>query len=71
MNDLTKNILLWVVIVVVMLLVFSRYLPPGQQREEIKYSDFIADIRDNRVDSVVLQGDTIRGVLKDKQQFET
>ena len=27
LNDLTKNILLWVVIVVVLLLVFSRYMP--------------------------------------------
>ncbi len=71
MNDLTKNILLWVVIVLVMLAVFSRYMPSGPQREQIRYSDFIADVRDNRVDSVVLQGDTIRGVLKDKQQFET
>ena len=69
MNDLTKNILLWVVIVLVMLAVFSRYMPSGPQREQIRYSDFIADVRDNRVDSVVLQGDTIRGVLKDKQQF--
>jgi hypothetical protein len=31
LNDLTKNILLWVIIVVVLLAVFSRYLPPGNQ----------------------------------------
>ena len=71
MNDLTKNILLWVVIVLVMLAVFSRYMPAGPQRQEIRYSDFVNDVHNNRVDSVVLQGDTIRGVLKDKQQFET
>jgi len=61
LNDLTKNILLWVIIVLVMLAVFSRYLPSGPQREEIRYSDFIADVHANRVDSVILQGDTIRG----------
>jgi len=70
-NDLTKNILLWVVIVLVMLAVFSRYIPSGPTREQIRYSDFITDVHNGRVDSVILQGDTIRGVLKDKQQFET
>jgi cell division protease FtsH len=71
LNDLTKNILLWVVIVLVMLAVFSRYVPNGPKRAEIRYSDFITDVHSGRVDSVILQGDTIRGVLKDKQQFET
>jgi len=71
LNDLTKNILLWVVIVLVMLAVFSRYMQPGPQREQIQYSSFLDDVQNNKVDSVVLQGDTIRGVLKDKTQFET
>ncbi|HEY3730837.1 MAG TPA: ATP-dependent zinc metalloprotease FtsH [Steroidobacteraceae bacterium] len=71
MNDLTKNILLWVIIVLVMLLVFSRYMPSGPQRAPITYSEFYSDVRGGKVDSVVLQGDQIRGVLKDKTQFET
>ncbi len=49
MNDLTKNILLWVVIVLVLLLVFSRYVPSGPQREPIRYSEFIAAVHDNKV----------------------
>jgi cell division protease FtsH len=68
---LTKNILLWVIIVLVMLLVFSRYMPSGPQRAPITYSEFYSDVRGGKVDSVVLQGDQIRGVLKDKTQFET
>jgi cell division protease FtsH len=71
LNDLTKNILLWVVIVLVMLAVFSRYMQPGPQRQEISYSEFYNDLHANKIDSVVLQGTTIRGVLKDKSQFET
>jgi len=71
LNDLTKNILLWVVIVLVMLAVFSRYMPSGPQRQEITYSEFYSDLRGGKIDSVVLQGDSIRGVLKDKTQFET
>jgi cell division protease FtsH len=71
LNDLTKNILLWVVIVLIMLVVFSRYMQPTPQRQEISYSEFYNDVGAGKVDSVVLQGDTIRGVLKDKSQFET
>ena len=59
LNDLTKNILLWVVIVVVLLAVFSRYMPPGTQPTELRYSTFLEDVKSNRVDSVVLQGDQI------------
>ncbi len=70
LNDLTKNILLWVVIVLVMLAVFSRYMPSGPQREQLAYSTFYQDVTEGKVDSVVFQGDTIRGVLKDKTQFE-
>ncbi|HEV7632895.1 MAG TPA: ATP-dependent zinc metalloprotease FtsH, partial [Steroidobacteraceae bacterium] len=69
MNDLTKNILIWVVIVFVLLMVFSRYMPPTGQTQEVRYSAFLDDLQSNKVDSVVLQGDLIYGVRKDKTQF--
>ena len=71
MNDLTKNILLWVVIVIVLLLVFSRYMPTTGQPQQIAYSTFLDDVKDNRVESVTIQGDMIFGELKDKGQFKT
>ena len=71
MNDLTKNILLWVVIVFVLLLVFSRYMPSVGQPEEIKYSKFLDDVKDDRVESVVIQGEMLYGKLKDKTEFKT
>ncbi len=70
MNDLTKNILLWVVIVTVLLLVFSRYMPIAGQPQEIPYSQFLDDVKANRVESVVLQAEMIYGVRKDKSQFK-
>src|SRR5690348_11153597 len=71
MNDLTKNILLWVVIVLVLLAVFSRYMPTVGQPEEIKYSTFLQDVKAHQVDSVVFQGDMLYGVMKDHTQFKT
>ena len=65
-----KNVLLWVVIVLVLLAVFSRYIPAVGQVEEIKYSKFLDDVKNDRVDSVVFQGEMILGQLKDKTQFK-
>ena len=71
MNDLTKNILLWVVIVIVLLLVFSRYMPTSGQPQDIPYSAFVEDVKNSRVESVILQGEMIYGVHKDKSTFKT
>ena len=71
MNDLTKNILLWVVIVLVLLAVFSRYMPTVGQPQDIYYSTFLDDVKSDRVDTVVLQGDMIYGTRKDKTTFKT
>ncbi len=71
MNDLTKNILLWVVIVIVLLLVFSRYMPTTGQPQDIPYSAFIEDVKNNRVESVIMQGEMVYGVHKDKSTFKT
>ena len=71
MNDLTKNILLWVVIVIVLLLVFSRYMPTMGQPAHLDYSSFLDDVKAERVESVTLQGEMIYGTHKDKTQFET
>jgi cell division protease FtsH len=71
LNDLTKNILLWVVIVIVLLLVFSRYMPSNGQPQDVIYSQFIEDVKNSRVESVVMQGDMIYGQHKDKTTFKT
>src|SRR5215207_1705910 len=66
-----KNILLWVVIVLVLLAVFSRYMPAVGQPTEIEYSRFLNDVKANRVDSVIIQGDMVYGKRKDSTQFKS
>jgi cell division protease FtsH len=69
LNDLTKNILLWVVIVMVMVVVFSRYVPTGTEPSQVSYSTVLDDVRNGRVETVTLRGDEILGVRKDKTRF--
>jgi cell division protease FtsH len=59
-----------VIIVLVLLASISRWLPPVDQLAEINYSTFLDDVKSNRVNSVVFQGDMLYGTLKDKQQFK-
>lgn len=70
MNDLTKNILLWVVIVMVMVVVFSRYVPSSPEAQPADYSSVLSDLRNNRIESVVLRGEEIVGTRKDKTKFK-
>jgi cell division protease FtsH len=70
-NDTTKNVLLLGALLVILVAVFTRYMPATNQPEEVRYSTFLGDVRDNRVDSVVLQGETILGTRKDKSRFQT
>jgi cell division protease FtsH len=69
LNDLTKNILLWVVIVMVMVVVFSRYVPTGTEPTQVSYSTVLDDVRNGRVETVTLRGDEVLGTRKDKTKF--
>lgn len=70
LNDLTKNILLWGVIVLVMFVVFSRYMPPAGQLTTVPYSTVLDDLNNSRLQSVTLQGNEILGVRKDKRPIQ-
>ena len=70
MNDLTKNILLWVVILMVMVVVFSRYVPTGAEPTLVPYSTFLEDVRGGRVKTVILRGEEIVGARKDDSKFK-
>ena len=71
MNDLTKNIILWAIIVVILLAVFSRYMPNTNAPQPLTYSTFLKDVESNQVSSVTFQGTMLYGVLKDHKPFKT
>ena len=55
----------------VLLAVFSRYMPTVSQAEDVSYSAFLKDVKAGRVDSVVIQGEIIAGTRKDSTKFQT
>ena len=70
MNDLMKNFVVWALIAVAVLVLFSQFVPRTAPASEISYSSFLSEVRNGRIDTVVLQGDTISGTRKDKTTFE-
>ncbi len=68
MNDMAKNLVLWLVIAVVLFSVFQNFSETGP-RDEITYSDFIHEVQDKRVQEVVIEDAFIRGVTHDGKTF--
>ena len=71
MNDMAKNILLWVIIAVVLMSVFNNFGPPTPRAQSVVYSDFIADVKAGRIQSVVIDGRTVKGQLAGGEKFST
>lgn len=70
MNDLIKNIILWVVVAVILMSVFSN-LTQNNKVQEISYSEFIKSIKSSQVTDVMLTGRVITGSLQGGTQFST
>ena len=71
MNDMAKNILLWVIIAVVLMSVFNNFGPPTPRAQSLAYSDFIADVKAGRVQNVVIDGRVVKGQLASGESFST
>ena len=71
MNDMAKNILLWVIIAVVLMSVFNNFGPPAPRAQSVPYSEFIADVKAGRVQSVVIDGRIVKGQRTSGEKFST
>ncbi len=71
MNDLVKNLILWVVIAVVLMSVFNNFSPQGPAPSAMPYSRFIEEVKSGHVQSVYIQGSEIEGVTYGGTKFKT
>ncbi len=68
---MAKNLILWVVIALVLMSVFNNF---GQRRtptHEVDYSQFIADVKNGRVQKVVIEDRRIQGLMQNNDHFST
>ncbi|MBX3700891.1 MAG: ATP-dependent zinc metalloprotease FtsH [Dokdonella sp.] len=57
MNDMVKNLLLWVVIAVVLLTVFQSFNPRAAQPSEVAYSQFTQQVGNGGISSVTISAE--------------
>ena len=67
---MAKNLVLWVIIALVLMMVFKNFGSPAATGE-VMYSQFISDVKTGRVVSVSIEGNAITGRFADGNRFTT
>ncbi|HXG28244.1 MAG TPA: ATP-dependent zinc metalloprotease FtsH [Nevskiales bacterium] len=71
MNELAKNLLLWAVIALVLMSVFSGFSPTGSSAQPMAYSEFLKQVEQGAVKSVLIDGNRIQGETSAGGKFTT
>ncbi len=71
MNDLAKNLVLWIIIAVVLMSVFNNFGPRQRAVAQVEYSQFIAEVKKGQVQRVTIEGRSIHGVRQSGEEFYT
>ncbi len=72
MNDMVKNLFLWLIIAIVLVSVFSNFGPTQVGTEKLAYSQFLKDVEQGTVSSVTIEDNKIiKGINKSNQRFIT
>ena len=70
MNDMAKNLVLWLIIAAVLLMVFQNFKPQSRD-ESVSYSEFVQDVQAGQIKSALVDGLTITGEKADGSRFKT
>ena len=76
MGNTVKNLLVWLVLAMVLILAFNALQGTKETKQQIEYSLFMQDVKAGKVDQVNIEGSVargyeIQGVRKDKTTFST
>jgi cell division protease FtsH len=71
LSELNKNILMWVVIALVLIGVFSKFQEPMTSAGDISYSTFLDRVKAKEISRVEVSGQTITGYTGGSQVYKT
>jgi cell division protease FtsH len=73
MNNLGRNIALWVVVALFLVVLFNVFQPSSTSNNatELAYSNFLTDVSSGNVQDVTISGHDVTGTTKDGKAFET
>jgi cell division protease FtsH len=70
-NNLIKNVALWVVIALIMVMLFHLFNQPTSETTSFAFSEFLEILDKGEVKEVTIQGRDIKGILLDDTPFDT
>ncbi|MFA9461662.1 ATP-dependent zinc metalloprotease FtsH [Thiohalorhabdus methylotrophus] len=71
MNNVTKNIALWLVIGLVLVMVFQSFSQTEQPGNQVSFSEFMHQVEQGNVTQVTIKGSQINGSFLDGKRFST
>jgi len=71
LNQFYKNLSLWLVISLMMILLFNLFNKPKPTQERLNFSEFVTAVESGKVKSVVIQGNDVLGKYADGKEFRT
>ena len=71
MNDMAKNLILWLIIAAVLVTVMNNFSSTAEPTNTLNYSQFLDLVKDRQVERVTVDGFEITGVNRDGSQFKT
>ena len=70
LNDMAKNLILWLIIAAVLVTVMNNFSSPSEP-QTLNYSQFLEQVREGRVERVTVDGYVIIGKRSDGETFKT
>jgi cell division protease FtsH len=71
LNNLIKNVAIWLVIALVLMTVFNQFSARQPTQKSMDYSTFIEEVRSGNISKVVIEGKVIKGEKKSGEKFVT
>ena len=71
MNNLMKNIAVWLVIALVLMMVFNHFGQRQAVQAPLEYSQFLDEVKQGQIAKVSIEGHVLKGVRADGKRFTT
>ncbi len=69
MNNLMKNIAVWLVIALVLMMVFNHFGTRQAAQAPLEYSQFLDEVKQGNISKVTIEGRVLKGVKSDGKRF--
>jgi cell division protease FtsH len=71
LNNLFKNLAIWLVIGVVLMTVFNQFSSRQVAQNTLEYSQFLEEVKSGRIDKVLIQGRTLEATTREGKKITT